>query len=234
VLEAEVMLTIDSRENSDLSNMVEITAKKFNLSIERQWIEVGDYVAGNVCFEAKSTHDFLSSLMSKRMWTQIDNMDRCYETNIIIIHGTLAEALSYTDYSTSKMPIRRKKQLLTNKFYGGLGRIAMDTDMKPLWVADERTAANIICTMAKMQPMDRPEIKPHLHKRITTDDLRINMLSHIKGVSENKAKKLLDQFGCLMEIGDLTKTDLCRLDGIGETTAKRILDVFNSEKKVKQ
>ena len=228
------MLTIDSREKSNLSKMVEKTATKLNLPFERQWIEVGDYVAGNMCFEAKSTHDFLSSLISKRMWTQIDNMDRCYETNIIIIHGTLTEALTYTDYTHSNMPIGRRKQLLTNKFYGGLGRIAMDTDMKPLWVADEKIAANIICTMAKMQPMDRPEIKPHLHKRITTDDVRINMLSHIKGISDNKAKILLKQFGCLMEIGDLTKTDLCRLDGIGETTAKRILDVFNSEKKVKQ
>ena len=92
-------LIIDSRESSDLSEEVEEKAKKMNIPVKKQWIEVGDYVIGNVCFEAKSTHDFLSSIVSKRLWTQLDNMDRCYENNIVIIYGSLQEALTYTKYS---------------------------------------------------------------------------------------------------------------------------------------
>ena len=45
-------LIIDSRESSDLSEEVEEKAKKMNIPVKKQWIEVGDYVIGYVCFEA--------------------------------------------------------------------------------------------------------------------------------------------------------------------------------------
>ena len=79
----------------------------------------GDYVIGDVCFEAKSTHDFLASIMSKRLWTQLDNMDRCYKTNIVIIYGSLGDALQYTSHSAkyNNIPIQNKKMFLTNKFF---------------------------------------------------------------------------------------------------------------------
>ena len=183
-------LIIDSREVSALSDEVESKAASMNIITKKQWIEVGDYVIGNTCFEAKSTHDFLSSVISKRLWTQLDNMDRCYDNNIVIIYGSLRDALTYTKYSAkyNSMPRNRKMQLLTNKFYGALGRIILDSDIKPVWVLDEFAAASIICSVAKMQPVDRPPIKPHMFKRFTTDDVRINMLTTVKGVSEKKAK----------------------------------------------
>tara|TARA_R110002167_G_scaffold65864_6_gene186395 strand:+ start:7209 stop:7904 length:696 start_codon:yes stop_codon:yes gene_type:complete len=229
-------IIIDSRETSDLTHEVEEKAKKLNIITEKKWLEVGDYIFGNVCFEAKSTHDFLSSVISKRLWTQLDNMDRCFDVNVVIIYGSLSEALKYTKYSAkyNQMPKQRKMQLLTNKFYGALGRIILDSDIKPVWVLDEFAAASIICSVAKMQPVDRPPIKPHLFKRFTTDDVRINILSTVKGVSEKKAKMLIKKYGSLMEIGDCDKRELCSLEGIGDTTASRILSIFNSEKKVKQ
>ena len=109
-------LIIDSRETSGLTKEVESKAAKLNLITEKKWLEVGDYVFGDVCFEAKSTHDFLSSVINKRLWTQLDNMDRCYKTNVVIIYGTLRDALSYTSYSAkyNNMPRQRKMQLLTN------------------------------------------------------------------------------------------------------------------------
>ena len=50
--------------------------------------------------------------MTKWLWTQLDNMDRCYKTNIVIIYGSLDEALQYTDHSAKydKTPIRNKKR----------------------------------------------------------------------------------------------------------------------------
>jgi len=229
-------LIIDSRETSGLTKEVETKAAKLNLITEKKWLEVGDYVFGDVCFEAKSTHDFLSSVISKRLWTQLDNMDRCFKTNVVIIYGTLRDALSYTSYSAkyNNMPRQRKMQLLTNKFYGAIGRIVLDSDIKPIWVTDEYSAASIICSVAKMQPVERSPIKPHLFKRFTSDDIRINMLASVKGVSEKKAKMLLKKYGSLMEIGDCDKRELCSLDGIGNTTADRILSAFNSNKEVRQ
>ena len=98
------MLIIDSREKkgSKLVDLVETKATSLSIPYEKKWIEVGDYVYDDVCFEAKSSIDFLGSVLSKRIWTQIDNMDRHYKTNVVIIYGTIEEAISaVTDNSYS-------------------------------------------------------------------------------------------------------------------------------------
>jgi len=229
------MLIIDSREKegSKLVRLVEQKARFLNIKTKKEWIEIGDYVFNNVCFEAKSTTDFLGSVLSKRMWTQIDNMDRAYHTNIVLIYGTIDEAINNViDNAPNNMPRQSRAILLRNKFLGAYGRIVLDMDTKPMWVASEEEAAEIITAVCKMQPLDRKAIKPRIHKRIATDDLRVDVLSTIKGVSENKAEKLIEEFGSIMEIGEQRPHHLTRLEGIGPTVANRILDTLNSEDKV--
>jgi ERCC4-type nuclease len=79
----------------------------------------------------------------------------------------------------------------------------------------------------------REVIRPEVFKRITTDDLRLDILTGIKGVSYKKAKALIKNFGSIMEIGECSAFEMQAVDGIGETLAKRILSALNSEEKVK-
>tara|TARA_R100001082_G_scaffold52792_1_gene28794 strand:+ start:3023 stop:3712 length:690 start_codon:yes stop_codon:yes gene_type:complete len=228
------MLVIDSRENSRLSKLVMQQAKAIKVPCEKRWIEIGDYVFDNVCFEAKSTTDFLGSVMNKRLWTQLDNMDRHYETNVVIIYGDMQEAIhNVIQHSPSKMPIATRSIMLNNKFLGAIGRIVLDTDAKPFWVKSEEEAALIITAVSKMKPITRETIAPQIFKRITTDDLRIDLLSSIKGVSIKKAKQMISQYGSIMEIGECSAYELQAIEGIGETLAKRIISTLNSEEKVK-
>jgi len=228
------MLVIDSRENSKLSKLVMQKAKALSIPNEKRWIEIGDYVYDDVCFEAKSTTDFLGSVLSKRMWTQLDNMDRHYKTNIVIIHGDMQEAiLNVLENSPSKMPIGTRSIMLHNKFLGAIGRLILDTDVKPLWVQTEEEAALLITAVCKMKPMTRDTIEPQIFKRLTTDDLRLDLLSSVKGVSIKKAKELIKIYGSIMEIGECSSYELQAIEGIGETLAQRILTTLNSEEKVK-
>ena len=172
--------------------------------------------------------------MSKRMWTQLDNMDRHYKTNVVIIHGSLEEAIfNVIKNAPSKIPIGTRSILLNNKFLGALGRIVLDTDIKPFWVPTEEEAALIITGVSKIKPITRDVIEPQVFKRLTTGDLRVDLLSSIKGVSIKKSKELIKQFGSIMEIGECSVFELQALEGIGETLAKRIISTLNSEEKVK-
>ncbi len=208
-------------------------AEKLNIPTEKKWLEVGDYVVGNVCFEAKSAQDYLQSVLNKRLWNQLDNMDRAYEINIVMIYGNMEEAIRNVGARYAKdLPHESRITILTNKFLGGIGRISLDTDAKPLFVPNESIAAKIITAIAKMQPVDRPAFEPALIKRISTGDMRVDLLSTIKGVSDKKAKNLLKTFGSIMEIGECKPEEISYLDGIGEVTAERILDVLHSEDKV--
>ena len=83
-----------------------------------------------------------------------------------------------------------------------------------------------------MRPINRNVIQPSLLKRITTDDLRIDMLCTIKGVSKSKAEKIIKDYGSVMEVGEATIEELSSIDGIGPTIAKKIIDTLNSEDKV--
>ena len=228
------MLTIDSREKSKLFDLVVSKADSMKIPYEQKWIEIGDYVFDDVCFEAKSATDFLGSVLSKRMWTQIDNMDRHYKTNIVIIHGDMQEAITNViKNSPSKMPMAARILMLNNKFLGAIGRITLDTDVKPFWVTSEKEAALIITAVCKMKPITRDTIEPTVFKRITTDDLRLDVLSGIKGVSIKKAKELIKIYGSIMEIGECSAYELQAIEGIGNTLAQRILTTLNSEEKVK-
>ena len=71
-----------------------------------------------------------------------------------------------------------------------------------------------------MKPLTRETIAPQVFKRITTDDLRIDLLTSIKGVSIKKAKQLIEQYGSLMEIGECSAYELQAIEGIGETSPK--------------
>ena len=228
------MLIIDSREKSKLAKLVMQKAKALSIKYEQRWIEIGDYVFDDVCFEAKSATDFLGSVLSKRMWTQLDNMDRHYKTNIVIIHGDMQEAImNVIENAPSKMPIGTRSIMLNNKFLGAIGRITLDTDIKPFWVQSEEEAALIITAICKMKPITRETIEPQVFKRLTTDDLRLDLLSSIKGVSIKKAKVLIKQYGSIMETGECSAFELQAIEGIGETLAKRIISTLNSEEKVK-
>lgn len=161
-------------------------------------------------------------------------MDRHYKTNVVIIHGSLDQAISnIIENAPTKMPIAMRAIRLNNKFLGAIGRLILDTDVKPIWVETEEEAALIITAVSKMKPITRDTIAPQVFKRLTTDDLRLDLLSSIKGVSIKKAKELIKEFGSIMEIGECSDYQLQAIEGIGETLAKRILTTLNSEEKVK-
>ena len=85
-------LLIDSRENSELTESIITKCTEMNIPFQKEWLEIGDYVFEDVCFEAKSSFDFLQSVMNKRLWNQMDNMDRAYDNNLVIVHGSFIDA----------------------------------------------------------------------------------------------------------------------------------------------
>jgi ERCC4-type nuclease len=82
-----------------------------------------------------------------------------------------------------------------------------------------------------MQPIDRDVYKPRLikQKRISTTDLRLDVLTTVPGISEKKAKTLIDEFGSLMEIGETPPSEIAMLDGFGKVLAERLHEMMNSE-----
>lgn len=228
-------LIIDSRENSELTERVIEKAQSLNVPFEKQWLEIGDYVFNDVCFEAKSSFDFIQSIVNKRLWNQLDNMDRAYVNNLVIVYGSFEDGFrKHLEHIKTNMNKTAQRVILRKKFFGSMGKIILDTDCSIIWVRDALTAAELIAVVCKMQPHDREVYIPRIvkQKKISTTDLRVDVLSTIKGVSDKKAKLLIKKFGSIMEIGEATPSELSEIDGIGNVLAKRIVDTLNSEEKM--
>ena len=225
------VLKIDTREESELSKLVEDYCRDMNIPHEKEWLDIGDYTFADVCFEAKSSFDFLSSVINKRLWNQLDNMDAKFVNNIVIVYGSFNDALeNYLHYVNNKAGQAR---MLRNKFDGAFGKIILDTDANIIWVSSARQAARLIAVVGKMHPIDREIHTPSLiRKRIATTDLRVDVLCTVKGISPKKAKLLIDRFGSIMEIGEASIEEICELDGFGKIIAKRLIDVLNTEDKM--
>jgi Fanconi anemia group M protein len=228
-------LIIDSRENSELTERVIEKAQSLNVPFEKQWLEIGDYVFNDVCFEAKSSFDFIQSIVNKRLWNQLDNMDRAYVNNLVIVYGSFEDGFrKHLEHIKTSMNKTAQRVILRKKFFGSMGKIILDTDCSIIWVRDALIAAELIAVVCKMQPHDREVYIPRIvkQKKISTTDLRVDVLSTIKGVSDKKAKLLIKKFGSIMEIGEASPSELSEIDGIGNVLAKRIVDTLNSEEKM--
>ena len=229
-------LIIDDREKSSFTNVVQEKAGKMGILTERKRLEVGDYVFGDICFEIKSSQDFLQSVLNKRIWNQIDNMDRNYQRNFVVIHGTVLDAVDkFMTHSTGGGSDYRSKSIwLKSKFMGAVGRIRLDYDVDVIWKDSEASVIDEVITIIKMSPNKRAVIEPTIIKKITTEDVRVDMLAMLKGLTRPKARLLLEHFGCIMEIGENEVSDILKIKGVGKVTAERLLNILNSEEKVGQ
>ena len=224
------MIKIDSREDSQLAKHLIEICKREKIEYEKVWLEIGDYIVGDCCIEAKSSADFLQSIRNNRIFNQLDNMDRAYNKNIILIYGDLDYALSYLKRTQHNTITWRNK--LKKMFVGALTSIALHTDVKPVWVDSYRTAAHIIA--ATTEHIDKELIiHKELPKKIKTDDVRVDILSEIKGVSVEKAKALLKTFGNIAELSMSNVEEIITHKGVGKKTAENILKALNSEKELR-
>ena len=118
-------------------------------------------------------------------------------------------------------------------FVGAIGALEVQSNVKVLWVPDLTSAAH--CVLAIHSHLDGSfQLKKQLPKRTRTDDLRIDMLTQIKGVSPAKAKTLLKIYGSIAEISQLKIEQITKIEGIGKILANRILKTLNEEKEVRE
>ena len=108
----------------------------------------------------------------------------------------------------------------------------MNTNTTPIWVTTSHEAANIITAMRYNMDKD-VDLQKMLPKKTRSDDVRIDILTNITGISVEKAKVLLEQFGSVYEIAGLHIKDIMVIDGIGKVTASNIIDALRSREEVK-
>ncbi|MCH8945385.1 MAG: hypothetical protein IIA85_00485 [Nanoarchaeota archaeon] len=179
-------IIIDIREKNSLIHSELIS---LGLETEFKMLKVADYLVGEVAIERKTVSDFISSMMSKRLKNQLEELQQ-YKNRLLIIEGVDEQEL-YTD-SEDRIGMH------PNAIRGFLLSILLKYKVPIIYTKDYKDTAKFISVLSK-----RVEKEPSLNvvkKSLNKKERLQFILEGFPGIGPKNAKKLLEKFKTLKEI----------------------------------
>ena len=221
-------LIIDSNERGTLCESVERRATKAGLNIVRKPLMVGDYLLGGACVEAKSISDLFQSSHSGHLWRQLDNMDANYERFFVVIHGTIEKYVAIARKNGKKVTYSRVQSELT----GTIARLMSDFDCQVFYTPNTSEAAMFITKLHDKLHKPASKHGAQALRRVSSNDIRLDVLLSIPGIGLETAEKMLDKCGSIEEM--CFPESLKSIKGLGDTRRSLVVNVLTSEEPVKQ
>ncbi len=220
-------LIIDSNERGSLHDSIVRRAQREGLVVIKKSLVVGDYLLGGSCVEAKSINDLFQSSHSGHLWRQLDNMDMNYERFFLLIHGSISKYIAMAKNNGQKVPSYSRVQ---NELMGTIARIMADFDVQVFFTENTSEAAMFVVKLHDKlhKPASRHGAKAL--KRVSTNDVRLDMLLSIPGIGMDMGERMLEKCGSIEEMA--YPESLREIRGLGEVLRKRVVDVITSEEPV--
>jgi ERCC4-type nuclease len=174
-----------------------------------QPLKIGDFLIGNTIIERKTTSDFISSILNKRLIEQLNQMQQ-YENKIIIIEGNQEELYS---------------KINPNAVRGFILSIITNKQANIIFTKDFKDTATYLTVLAKQQL--KPDTKISLHSRIpkTIEEQKQYILESFPNIGPKKAELLLKKFHSLNNIFNASEQEL---NEILKNNSKSFKDILNS------
>lgn len=207
-----VTVIVDRRErDSELVGALEA----IGVVVEMKTLPVGDYVLSDrVCIERKTVQDFESSMMSGRLFDQIDRLKKSYAAPMLLLEG---------DRST----FRLKSRVIN----GAIASLYIDYGIAVIAAHGAPDAAEIIASMAAHEQADerrKPSLKG-LARAHTHEQFQEYIIGNLPGVGPKLARALLHHFKNVRNISNASTEELMDVDKIGRKKAEAIHHTFNHE-----
>lgn len=196
-IEEKPKIIVDYREKNSLV-ISELIKQK--CEIEFKQLEIGDYIINDTIIERKTFQDLLSSIINKRIFTQIANL-KTIENKMVIIEGI--EEYLYNS---------RNQRLNENAIKGFLISILINHKIPLLFSKDCEDTAKILKLIAKKSDKNKSSIK--LEKIPKTEKEKIIfIIGNFEGIGQKTAVKLLEEFKTIKNIINAPKEQLEKVIG---------------------
>jgi ERCC4-type nuclease len=213
-------LYIDQRElhgnNAEIASM--FTALGFDVKVAT--LEIGDYQYGEIGVERKmAIGDFVKL---EDVFMKVDELKMAYPHPILIVEGTLDEAIEHSMFlHPNKMEDSR------NKLLGAVASL-WERGVPPIFCGKREHMVRIMAGMFRKHYDGKDRgIEVHaLRPKATLADIKLNAIAKIPGVGKYRATKLLEEFKTIENIIKSTPEKLITVKGIGIVTAKKILEAL--------
>lgn len=210
-LSKKPILICDVREQL-IINEIESLPESKKIKIIKQQLPIGDFIIHDIIIERKSFNDFVSSIIDKRIFRQIEELTKEGRA-LLIVEG----------------PFVMKRNFSINAYIGALSYIISNYEKLSIifTFSPKETAKLIIKIALKKQRIneDTYKVKVVKKKGLRNEDLVIYILSSFPGISVKTAKKIIDKFGTIKNFINAKPEELKRL--LGEKKAKKIIEILN-------
>ena len=206
------LIYADSRESS---SQVLRELDHLEVEVKTRSLAVADYqVSEEVAIERKTTRDFVSSIMDKRLHKQARELVENFKKPVMILEGKNL-------YSGSIHP---------NAIRGALASVAVDFKIPIIPTRSPTDTAAMIMRLAIREQMhQRPQIQVRTEKKpLTLQEQQLYIIESLPNVGPVTARKLLDEFGSVKGVINSSKDDLKNVEGVGDKIAQKIRDVVDS------
>jgi ERCC4-type nuclease len=203
-------------------------ADKYGVPTKQEFMHhLGDYKAGNMHVECKSIGDLIQSKQSGHFDRQMKTMDMNCERIILVIWGDIAKYVSICKQQGRNVTYSKIQGLVT----GIIASAMANYDCSAYKSKDASEAAMFVVKLHMKSNKPAPTGKTQSITRVSTNDVRADMLLAIPGFGQDLVVKLLTNCGNIEEM--LHPESLKRVRGMGTILRQRLLDVLTSEKPVK-
>ncbi len=203
-------IIIDHRERN--SSIIE-QIKKTEIDIEIKTLPVGDYIVSNrIGIERKTISDFESSLISGRLFDQIQRLNEAYEFPIVLIEGNVEEF---------KLNI---KQII-----GAIISIYINYKIEVIFCFSNFETTEVIMSIIKKEQQNNnnePSLKGSF-KAHSDNQLQEYIIGNLPGIGPKLTKKLLIKFKNIKNLMNANIEELIKIDKIGKLKAKKIYEIIN-------
>jgi len=206
-----VVVYVDHRESKsgvtrELSNL--------EVKVEPTSLPVADYqISHQVAVERKSTQDFVSSLMDKRLYKQAEELVENFQKPLIILEGQDL-------YSSSLHP---------NAIRGALASLAVDFNIPIIPTRNPEDTAAMIYRLA-IREVDKGSKDVQIRterKPLTLQEQQLFIVESLPSVGPVTARKLLEMFDSVEGVITASVDDLKKVDGIGDKIARNIRKILS-------
>ncbi len=195
--EIKIKIEVDNRERNSL---VPSLLMKQGFEVEFKQLPVADYLVNGVAVERKSVSDFKSSIINKRIISQLLELKQ-YDKHLLLVEGILEDDL----YNSG---------MHENAFRGALLSFLLEFKTPIVFTYDEKDSAKYISVLAKRK--ERSEIGIRASKIfLSNEEQKQFILEGFPNVGAVKAKALLKKFGSLERVFNASEEEL------GEILGKR-------------
>jgi len=203
--EKKQVIIADNREKNSL-----VISELINLGnkVELKQLDIADYIVNNIAIERKTMSDLISSIIDKRIFSQLNNLKQYPEYLLILEQNNNAVS-----------------NINENAIKGFLLSVALKFKVPIIYTLNEKDTAKYISLIANKKKDSPSSIRPNKKPQTKEEQIQF-ILEGFPKIGPAKAKELIKEFKTLRNIAN-SKVD--SLEKVIGKEGKEIYDLFNLE-----